>query len=139
MDRDTNSQATAPLPLEARKIPPLTQAGSWAIAGLIGTFGVGALAHRVRPMSALAVLSAIGLVTVLALFNTHTSTQFIVAALAGLCLPHLGVIATGWIWAAGSSIGISCFAVAVRARRNAIAASGTALPPNLSVGAKPCQ
>jgi DHA1 family inner membrane transport protein len=206
-----------------RKIPPLTQAGSWAIAalfvyfvgqgalwtfldpigrsrsidpagitraltllnvaGLIGTFGVGALAHRVRPMSALAVLSAIGLVSMLALFNTHTSTQFIIAAcgfyfawcasfpfqfsiiaradstgtasaavpavdtlglasgaaLAGLCLPHLGVIATGWIWAAGSSIGISCFAVAVRARRNAIAASGTALPPHLGVGAKPCQ
>jgi len=153
------------------------------VAGLIGSFGVGALAHRVPPMSALAVLSAVGLVSVLALFNAHTSAQFIAAAcgfyfawcasfpfqfniiaradstgtagaavpavdtlglaagaaLAGLCLPHLGVIATAWIWAAGSGIGISCFAVAIRARRNAIAALEAALPPNFSVGAKSCQ
>jgi predicted MFS family arabinose efflux permease len=153
------------------------------VAGLVGSFGVGALAHRVHPMWALAILSAIGLVSVLALFNAHTSAQFIAAAcgfyfawcasfpfqfaiiaradstgtasaavpavdtlglasgaaLAGLCLPHLGVIATAWIWAAGSSIGISGFALALRARRNALAASATALPTNSRIGADSCQ
>ncbi|MEP6547142.1 MAG: MFS transporter [Gammaproteobacteria bacterium] len=131
------------------------------IAGLVGSFGVGALAHKMNPVAALAALLCLGLVSVLALFNAHTSTAFIAAAcgfyfawcasfpfqftiiaradatgtasatvpavdtlglasgaaLAGMCLPRLGVTATGWAWAACSLIGFSCFVMAARTRR----------------------
>jgi DHA1 family inner membrane transport protein len=152
------------------------------IAGLIGSFGVGALAHKVNPLTALPVLSGIGLVSVLALFNAHSSLAFIIAccgfyfawcasfpfqftiiaradssgtasaavpatdtlglasgaALAGLCLPHWGVIATGSIWAAASLIGLLCFAVAVRVWRKAIAE--LAVPAsNPGIGADQCR
>lgn len=130
------------------------------IAGLIGSFGVGALAHRMNPIVALTALLALGLLSVFLLFKAHTSTAFIAAscgfyfawcasfpfqftiiaradatgtasaavpavdtlglasgaALAGMCLPHLGVTATGWAWAAGSLIGFSCFVMAARTR-----------------------
>jgi predicted MFS family arabinose efflux permease len=129
-------------------------------AGLAGTFGIGALAHRVNPLAALLCLSGIALVSVLTLFNTHTSTAFIVstcgfyfawcasfpfqfsliaradaggtasavvsavdalglaagAALAGWGLPHAGVSGVGWLWAAGTILGVSCYAVSARLR-----------------------
>jgi predicted MFS family arabinose efflux permease len=139
-------------------------------AGLLGSFGVGALAHRVHPPTALMVLLGIGIISVLVLFNAHTAAAFIAAssgfyfawcasfpfqftliakadstgaasatvpavdtlglasgaALAGLCVRSAGIVATGWIWAAGSIIGISLFAVAARRRRNSIACLETA-------------
>ncbi|MEP6884613.1 MAG: MFS transporter [Gammaproteobacteria bacterium] len=50
------------------------------VAGLTGSFGVGALAHKMNPISALAALLALGLLSVLALFNAHTPAVFIAAA-----------------------------------------------------------
>jgi predicted MFS family arabinose efflux permease len=50
------------------------------VAGLVGSFGVGALAHRARPLWALCALLIIGSVSVLALFNAHTPLSFIAAS-----------------------------------------------------------
>lgn len=152
-------------------------------AGLIGSFGVGALAHRVNPRSALLVLSGVGLLSVLALFSAHSPMAFIGAscgfyfawcasfpfqftliaradptgtasaavpavdtlglasgaALAGFCLPHLGVVATGWIWAAGTLIGVRCFVLAARARHDVIVPLVPLLPTNASAGANRCR
>jgi predicted MFS family arabinose efflux permease len=134
-------------------------------AGLLGSFGVGALAHRVHPPTALMVLLSFGIISVLVMFNAHTAVAFIAAsfgfyfawcasfpfqftliaqadstgaasaavpavdtlglasgaALAGLCVRSAGIVATGSIWAAGSIIGISLFAVAAHRLRNATA------------------
>jgi predicted MFS family arabinose efflux permease len=123
------------------------------IAGLAGALGIGALAHRMRPLSALFALLGVGLVSVVALFHTHSATVFIAAAcgfyfawcasfpfqftviarsdetgtasaavpavdglglacgaaVAGACIPGLGIAATGWLCCVGSVIGIACY------------------------------
>jgi len=50
------------------------------IAGLTGALGVGALAHRVNPRVALVTLLAIELVSIVVLFNSHSSAGFIASA-----------------------------------------------------------
>jgi len=50
------------------------------IAGLIGALGVGALAHRANPMTALVVLLGAGIVSIAALFNTHAPMIFVASA-----------------------------------------------------------
>ena len=49
-------------------------------AGLFGALGVGALAHRVNPRLALTALLAIEALSIVSLFNTHSSFLFIASA-----------------------------------------------------------
>lgn len=49
-------------------------------AGFFGALGVGALAHRVNPRVALAALLAIEALSIVSLFNAHSSTLFIASA-----------------------------------------------------------
>jgi predicted MFS family arabinose efflux permease len=50
------------------------------VAGLVGALGVGALAHRLRPRVVLIILLAMGMLSVVGLFNASSSGFFIASA-----------------------------------------------------------
>jgi predicted MFS family arabinose efflux permease len=50
------------------------------IAGLTGALGIGALAHRAKPLTTLLALLGVEVVSIIALFNTHAPLIFIASA-----------------------------------------------------------